>query len=200
MSKAILLSIKPKYVADILNGIKTIEIRKTAPKDWVWFYDDKHPVIEPEPIDVYIYCTKGKEICLKENDSYKLWSKEKIAIVAQGGNINCSDFLNGKVVAKFTLKKVEEIQGYCDEQYQKYVFNNQDELLNKSCLSDEELGCYLKFYNNNGYEKVGYAWHISNLVIFDRPKKLRDFTNCDEYPYTRYISKAPQSWRWVEVE
>lgn len=30
--KAILISIKPKYVADILNGKKTIEIRKTMPK------------------------------------------------------------------------------------------------------------------------------------------------------------------------
>ena len=47
MSKAILISIKPKYVAKILNGEKTIEIRKTMPKDL--------------PIDVYIYCPKDKE-------------------------------------------------------------------------------------------------------------------------------------------
>lgn len=46
--KAILISIKPKWVADILNGKKTIEIRKTMPKCDL-------------PIDVYIYCTKDKK-------------------------------------------------------------------------------------------------------------------------------------------
>lgn len=48
MSKAILISIKPKWVAKILNGEKTIEIRKTMPKCKL-------------PIDVYIYCTKDKK-------------------------------------------------------------------------------------------------------------------------------------------
>ena len=45
--KSILISIKPKWVAKILNGEKTIEIRKTMPKCDL-------------PIDVYIYCTKEK--------------------------------------------------------------------------------------------------------------------------------------------
>ena len=47
MRKSILMSIKPQYVAKILNGEKTIEIRKRFPKDYVGW--------------VYIYCTKGKE-------------------------------------------------------------------------------------------------------------------------------------------
>ena len=46
MSKAILISIKPRFVADILNGKKVLEIRKTFPKCKC-------------PIDVYIYCTKS---------------------------------------------------------------------------------------------------------------------------------------------
>ena len=41
-------SIKPKYVAKILNGEKTIEVRKSKPKSKL-------------PIQVYIYCTKGKK-------------------------------------------------------------------------------------------------------------------------------------------
>ena len=45
--KAILISIKPYWVAKILNGEKTIEIRKRFPKDYVGW--------------VYIYCTKGKQ-------------------------------------------------------------------------------------------------------------------------------------------
>ena len=46
--KAILMSIKPQWVEKILNGEKTIEIRKTLPKCDL-------------PIDVYIYCTKDKK-------------------------------------------------------------------------------------------------------------------------------------------
>lgn len=46
--KAILMSIRPQWVAKILNGEKTIEIRKTYPKCDL-------------PIDVYIYCTKDKK-------------------------------------------------------------------------------------------------------------------------------------------
>ena len=45
--KAILMSIKPQYVAKILNKEKTIEIRKRFPKDYVGW--------------VYIYCTKDKK-------------------------------------------------------------------------------------------------------------------------------------------
>lgn len=45
--KAILMSIKPQWVAKILNGEKTIEIRKKFPSDYVGW--------------VYIYCTKDKK-------------------------------------------------------------------------------------------------------------------------------------------
>ena len=45
--KSILLSIRPEWVAKILNGEKTIEVRKQFPKDYVGW--------------VYIYCTKDKK-------------------------------------------------------------------------------------------------------------------------------------------
>lgn len=53
--KAILISIKPKWVAKILNGEKTIEIRKTISKCDL-------------PIDVYIYCSKGQPMIIKHYD------------------------------------------------------------------------------------------------------------------------------------
>lgn len=49
-NKAILMSIKPKYVAKILNGDKTIEVRKKFPKYYVGW--------------VYVYCTKDTKNCL----------------------------------------------------------------------------------------------------------------------------------------
>ena len=44
MSKAVMLSIRPKWVEKIVNGEKTIEVRKTRPK-------------LQTPFKCYIYCT-----------------------------------------------------------------------------------------------------------------------------------------------
>ena len=45
--KSVLTSIKPKYCELIVNGQKTIEVRKTKPRI-------------DTPFKCYIYCTKGK--------------------------------------------------------------------------------------------------------------------------------------------
>ena len=95
--KAILISIKPKYVAKILNGEKTIEIRKTMPKCDL-------------PIDVYIYCKK------EEYPEITLYSQEN----EFGGYMEHTG--NGKVVAKFTLNKTEEINCYYDDDMRTTVF------------------------------------------------------------------------------
>ena len=48
MEKELMISIQPKHLVNILNGFKTLELRKTVPKDFKGW--------------VYIYCTKGKDI------------------------------------------------------------------------------------------------------------------------------------------
>ena len=100
--KAIMISIKPKWVAKILNGEKTIEIRKTKPKCDL-------------PIDVYIYCTKDKKSGLHYSKEYGAFNDlvggmEHYSTIGDG----C-----GKVVAKFTLNKIRTsdmtncLQGSC---------------------------------------------------------------------------------------
>lgn len=61
--KAILMSIQPKWCEKIVNGEKTIEVRKTRPK------------LEP-PFKCYIYCTKGKEVLI--TNKLVSWTKEVI--------------------------------------------------------------------------------------------------------------------------
>ena len=100
MNKAILISIKPEWVEKILNGKKTIEIRKTTPKCDL-------------PIDVYIYCSKGN----KKNwhlfddavDTDTGWKGYQYDYFI-GSKCYLEGCLEGKVVAKFTLNKVEEIK------------------------------------------------------------------------------------------
>lgn len=155
--KSILISIKPKWIAKILNGEKTIEVRKTAPKCDL-------------PIDVYIYCTKGNYIGYLSNRYV------------------------GKVVAKFTLRKVEVIKlPYTKFGSKEWVgceaqrtlqTQTMDEgtLLEKSCLEEKEIYGYLNFKYDTC---VGYAWHIEDLFIFNEPKEIN--------------GRAPQSWQYIEV-
>ena len=201
MSKAILLSIRPQYVAKILNGEKTIEIRKTMPKCDL-------------PIDVYIYCTK---------DKYVLRGVSSCAYLPHPRMDGKStirfdkDFpvLNGKVVAKFTVRKVEKIQQYENEHYCDVYYRTttliQNELLSKSSLTPYELSLYLN-------DKDGYAYHIEDLVVFDKPKELSDFKHicpnimCDECNYadlstdkclpicSNQLKRAPQNFVFVDSE
>ena len=202
MSKSILLSIKPKWVAKILNGEKTIEIRKTMPKCDL-------------PITVYIYCTKdkGKLVFDWETEQYQTFYENEC---------NCEDNLNGKVVAKFTLRKVEHYRCmvYIAPKLVKvilkttHLYSEQEKellssILENSCLSEKELAKYLEKETTafSGF----YTYHIEDLVIFDKPKELWEFkrasckgcfaenTNyCDE-KYCR-ITKAPQNFVFVESE
>ena len=193
--KAILISIKPKWCAKILNGEKTIEVRKTMPKCDL-------------PITVYIYCTKDEKypLVLDINGCVVLADKHYCY-----GDID----LNGKVVAKFILNKVEEI--ICDnDDYGLEIRTNSMmmyKLLDKSCLSEEEIARYLPIpewsFAADGYTKVGYAWYIDNLEIFDKPKELSEFkpfnNGMPQYKFIKNgcedikLTKAPQSWRYIEI-
>ena len=140
-------------------------------------FKDLKPYECAEPIDVYIYCTKSDIKGARENFTF-----EQLKLL-------------GKVVAKFTLNKVREIT--YDSTYKMFKLND---LLQNSCLDAKQLFSYLK-------GKVGYAWHISNLEIFDKPKELSEFANIHvieangiklEIGYE--MERPPQSWCYVEVE
>ena len=173
--KAILMSIRPEWVAKILNGEKTVEIRKKFPKDYVGW--------------VYIYCCKNKPnlyrhfkgefLLLKETKKICLW--------------------NGKVVARFWCDNVEELmfleglystldRGYCTDT----LDNAQVEI--KSHVPQESIIDYL-------YSKgKGYAIHITKLEIFDIPKEISGFfTVMGTHKPSYMLEKAPQSWCYIEV-
>ena len=119
------------------------------------------------PIDVYLYCTKGD-----------VKGAKKTMTIPQLKML-------GRVVAKFTLNKVEEIELYWrgEEPYYKTNALSEKELLDKSCLYTFEDMC-------NYVAIKGYAWYIDNLVIFKEAMWLHDFK----------LEKPPISWQFVEVE
>lgn len=77
--KAIMISIQPKWVEKILNGEKTIEVRKKFPADYVGW--------------VYIYCTKGKQEIGKFNTkgSYEHSLNGKVVARFWCDKVDCYD-------------------------------------------------------------------------------------------------------------
>ena len=75
MAKAVLISIRPKWVEKILSGEKTLELRKTEPK------------LET-PFKVYIYCTAG-------NLSYEV--SNGIFCNISGGRLVVGEFVCDKI-------------------------------------------------------------------------------------------------------
>lgn len=186
--KAIMMSIRPQWIAKILNKEKTIEIRKRFPVDYVGW--------------VYIYCTKKYDECL--------WYKKDSQRYVLNYGKPTNDYLNGKVVARFWCDKVEEIYNDSDEYYECYYQTDtlaMKDLCEQSCLDYNELNDYL-------CEEQGYAIHITNLEIFDKPKEISEFKYYKKFSEIDYmlpiprketcerlvaLTRAPESWQFIEI-
>ena len=110
----------------------------------------------------------------------------------------------GKVGLQFVCDRVQEIT-----YTQIYNFSRYKNV----CEAETRLD----FYALDDYlkQKNGYGWHISNLVIYDKPKELSEFKKrchvfgvcykCEDNVYWGgncdggCIERPPQSWCYVEV-
>lgn len=198
--KAVLISIQPHWCELIASRDKTVEIRKTRPNLGT-------------PFKVYIYCTADtvKRIVFDE------YGDRQIELVPQ------------RVIGEFTCNQILAIDrrgfnnnfDYCYESLN--IFGNDDiepyiTAIRKSCIGKKDLNGYAK---DNPYL---YGWHISELKIYDKPKKIGEFyfpeeKYCEhglcggcpkEEPLGEYgdvmfdcewkrpLSRPPQSWCYVE--
>lgn len=200
MSKAVMISIRPKWCEKICNGEKTIEVRKTRTK------------LET-PFKCYIYCTMDHPYI-----SVSCGELDKLNY-----RTNTVGRCNGKVIGEFTCDRIDWIThiGYtgipnlvetriCDAATMRT--SPAGGLLNAACLTPKMLNDYLAGGD-------GYGWHISDLVIYDEPKELIEFhtwkkcKSCSKSGYESTaciydencmipaaITKAPQSWCYVEED
>ena len=209
--KSVLISIQPKWCELIASGEKTVEVRKTRPK-------------LDTPFKVYIYCThNGTTLKEKFKNIYTDFSGKVI------GEFVCDCITNyeAELWDDETFERIQEFyepedfNEYGEYAYQTLADNSDDfwkeqHLCKCSCVSIEELRKYLGL----GINKF-YGWHISNLVIYDKPKELSHFLQYCEYNYDidkcigckktsyndlgqeccdRRITRPPQSWCYVEKE
>ena len=200
MSKAVMLSIRPKWVEKIASGKKTIEVRKTRPK------------LET-PFKCYIYCTNIRPFLVWGDVFRGAWFTEftRISGYSRAEADKIWDVFNGHIAGEFT----------CDRIYELAPLNHApDDVEKQACLTREEIVNYLK--------GTGYGWHIVNLKIYDTPRELSEFSPVCRYknddkscpsrmvacPYQKYdynpdgsinlvecgrtLERPPQSWCYVE--
>lgn len=173
MSEAVLISIRPKWCELIAARQKTIEVRKTRPK------------LET-PFKCYIYCTKDPG---NEGIATHFYESEDGSFYS--ANKTYKAFLSGTIIGEFVCNNIYRF----DVPFPAYQEETDKATLTAACLTYGEAHAYL------GHDS-GWAWHISDLVIYDAPKELRDFHN----PYHYYMhgnsiigfTRPPQSWCYVE--
>lgn len=189
--KSVLISIRPQGAKKIASGEKTIEVRKSAPKE--------------VPFKAYIYATRPKKYykCGKVStsdellwlangkvemgDGFKFW--------ADGDEYQC---LNGRIIGEFICDKVDKIMTLQHIYYNflgvplatttEYCIWNDD--LPQMCLTKKEIEDY-------GKGKTLYGWHISDLKIYDKPRNLNEFGKVG-FGHEVPLKRPPQSWMHIE--
>lgn len=166
-----MLSIQPKWVEKIASGEKTIEVRKTAPKE--------------VPFKAYIYETYDKKyadigICWRNGKTFEHGCKKVIGefVCDKVDDFYCASVPyrreNNLGYGQFIDNGVYKVNGWHEgivfERNDRFIdsmLNNND--LKEMCLSVQELFDYI------GIGKHLYGWRISDLKIYDKPKELSEF-------------------------
>lgn len=191
MNRKLLIAIQSQHLYNIIIGKKTLEIRKVVPK-WVLEAIDRGEVVE-----ALWYCTKGKpylySICGRIGESDKMHDE--------------LTFLNGFIVAKSVIRKIEKYWHSTDD-YDELL--STCELLNwelceKSKLNNKQLENYLS-------EAKGYALRITDFEMIEPMGLSGVYTNKQQkhlsepldlkYGYMWKVSHSPQNMMsvWIKEE
>lgn len=193
--KSVLISIQPQWCGKIASGKKTIEVRKSAPKE--------------VPFKAYIYCTKEKPFI----------QKIRFGDIAISHTQISNNLYNGKVIGEFICDKVDEYKyDYGCGYYAGDGVDIDDDTILETGIDREDINIYAK-------GKTLYGLHISDLKIYDKPKELSEFKTppcekpekaCENCKYRvvintpdmyevdcfvangREITRPPQSYMFVE--
>ena len=169
--KSVLISIRPQWVEKIVSGKKTIEVRKTAPKE--------------VPFKAYIYCTKDKTYLYRVDDdnNFELTNTLRPKTYEYVKDYNEQ---NGKVIGEFICDKVIKTCGWRlrgDTQQCAKRTTAEEAFPKLACLTIDEI---VKYAGSENREVFGL--HISDLKIYDKPLLLSELG----------VNRPPQSYMFVE--
>ena len=194
--KAVLLSIRPQYCELIASGEKTVEVRKTKPKI-------------DTPFKCYIYQTQPKQSLIEViRDGDELYGETyhgKTAFITTPKDVSAGNRTYGrwgKVIGEFVCDEIqvfhygiqtpEDARSWqdCYEGYDWDLYFEDGTMLSRKEIDDYGAGKFI------------CAWHISDLVIYDKPKALGEFLaegrQTYDCPILTPLKRPPQSWRYVE--
>lgn len=182
MSKAVLISIRPEWCKKIIDGQKTIELRKTKPK------------LEP-PFKCYIYCTYGLGLIERFDEVYpNMLLGEKVSESKMWGNC-----CNGKVIGEFV----------CDCFLSHCEMANADLAEQMGCVRREDIRKYAGEKEVYGWHISELKIYEKAKALKDFMRVCKNDLYCESCAMFRefedrcgnkalIIKKPPQSWCYVE--
>ena len=183
MKKTLLISIQPQWLKKILNGRKTIEVRRKVNKEILDKLD------RGETVEAYLYCTKGKPYLY-----YNFRNKEYVSCDDKNNltyyhsdyqKVMGSNLINGTIPAKVVIDGYVKLDYYkVDYTYGNMWLTNMTTFKNNCQLSHQQFIDY-------GKGKDLYALHISRVEVLDEVMKLGDFhigDNCITDPKEYHMS------------
>lgn len=131
------------------------------------------------PFKCYIYCTKGEPLMKTAGNDFFVDNCYR-----EGENLyGLYELVNGKVIGEFVCEWIDTIE--CNSNA--HLFYS----LSGTCLTQND---FIEYCNGQNL----YAWHISDLVIYDEPQPLGNFHHCGvNYHFNPPITRPPQSWCYV---
>lgn len=174
MSKAVLISIRPKWCEKIVNGEKTIEVRKTYPK-------------LQTPFKCYIYCTMDHPYisvsCGKlDNLNYRT---------------NTVGRCNGKIIGEFTCDRIYELAplNHAPDDVEQQACLTREEIVNY--LKGTGYGWHisdLRIYDTP--RELSEFQRATNPCDSCHAEYTWECTDCKKFGGD--IKRPPQSWCYVE--
>lgn len=170
--KSVLISINPKWVEKITSGEKTIEVRKSAPKE--------------VPFKAYIYCTYGND-----RENYMLGSRGKII-----GEFICDkvdEYTFSHYEAEYRVTHVEQ-KAMCLNQPELIQYGKGETIYGwhisdlKIYDKQKELSEFFTIYDESDC-CCDCVWH-------ETPLKKMPWRTCPGE--RKYLYRPPQSWQYVE--
>lgn len=184
MSKAVLISIRPRWCQKIVNGEKTIEVRKTRPK-------------LQTPFKCYIYCTLPKY----PHEDFIATDYPKPQFY--GG---------GKVIGEFICDRIYELETrspggsyYVKEEGQPTT----NDVARQSCIGLSDMHTYLKSKTGYGLHISGLKVYDTPKELSEFRKACAHDWYCDSCAMYREnngtcgdeslrLKRPPQSWCYVD--
>lgn len=178
--KSVLRSVKPYWFYLICEGIKKIEVGKSAPQSDEW--DGM----------VYLYCSKDKKSFNRIPEEYREKYRKYLGTV--GGKFVCDKII------KTCGWRLRGNTGWCAKRTEA-----EEKFPTSACLTIDET---VEYAGGEGREVSG--WHISDLKIYDTPRELGEFitikctnkmgscSDCKIKPdCMKHLTRPPMSWQYI---